>query len=632
MRLVSLEVQGLKSLRNTKVDGLESYNVFIGKNDSGKSTILQALRLMQAMKKGVDSGGLRELITDKPERGGLRVSVTCRLSDAELNEYPGIERWLDTPAAERVRCWRYDVEARVGDRRWPEGRLYLTACGPVEGDDYGRVFRVDDLDAPTGYRVLQTGHLEMLVRITNTTMKDLLQSLPRDYWSVTPSEFVDVSNLIASGDFYWTPLQEFVNGMTAIPHNRGASDEQPLVPQWHLDPSGANLLQVLDTLHVNDRRQYRFILQLARQLFPDLADVHFTREGEGGVLRIAYLPDQEPLDSFRLSQVGTGVEQGLILATAVVSATEGAVVLVEEPENNLHAASQRVLAAWLRRHASDTDKQILLATHSTVFASQEERCSSYLVRLDDEEGTIVRKLEPGGEAAVKEELGIRNVDLYGYDMVVLCEGDSEGIALPIIFDVLARKHGSSLHSSGLTWRSLGGSGKAKVDWVREFLGLLDATHIIPYVIVDDDPGVEDELERLVRQGVLPAGHYYVWREGRHRFGRNPKVGSEFEDNFTDQQLVDAAMAMAKDEGVGLELSAGTFARRCTSPTKKTSKVLADYCWLEEKYGFSKTELNRRLATCVAKELTGETARSVKDYEFERVASDIFRRLGLESSE
>jgi len=370
------------------------------------------------------------------------------------------------------------------------------------------------------------------------------------------------------------------------------------------------------------------VVALVKELFPSVAEVHLTREQQSVVLRIAAEPKKDATAAFRVSEVGTGIQQSLMIAASVVSTDNGGTVLLEEPENNLHPGAQRALAAWLRKQAVDNDKQLLLCTHSTIFASNDERSRTYLVRLDEKEGTKVTKLGPGDEAAVKEELGLRNVDLYGCNMVVLCEGDSEMVAMPIILDALARRRDRTLAALGVAWRNLGGSGNSRVQWVEEFLKLLKGIDVRPYILVDDDPAVREGLNRLVRGEALSGDEYHIWSVDKTPSDRNVSVTSEFEDNWTNEQLVDVASEMAGEDGIDLDLDPPRFAELCRQSEKRTSKVLADYCWTEMRYDLDKKELNRRLGLRLAEEIGSDAKRAVAQYQAAEVAQHILVILGV----
>ena len=626
MRLVSLEVQGLKSLRNTKVDGLESYNVFIGKNNSGKSAILQGVELLGTVRKALKPQQAVEIITDRQLDGSLQLSVVFRLSDSELKRLPGTLPYHGKPEMGRLRRWRYELEMRPGDQRWPRLQLYLMRCGPIHGEDHGTLMAVKDQDQPQG------GYNALPPELVAEVLRKPDESLQRALGSRWPGRPHPNAPIMAGGEssdepFYVLFLREFLRRVRCVDPVRFAPDEMEVTAKLAPERSGADVTQVLETWRSSYPDRFGAIEGLMKDMCGDVRRLHLPREGRNTVVRVASGRELPPPQSFRLSHMGMGLQQALVVATAVVSAEDGAVILLEEPENNLHASAQRVLAEFLRQHAIENDKQILLTTHSTIFASQAEGCSTYLVRLEDDKGTLVRKLEPGGEPAVKEELGIRNVDLYGYNGVVMWEGDSESQAMPLLLGIIAEQRGTSIHRLGLTSRNLHGHTNIKLQSVREFLSLLKGLDVRPYVVMDDDEGVREELERLVEDDLLPLGHYHIWQKGREEHGRNPDIRCEFEDNFSNDQLVRAAMAVAEEAGVALKLDAADFAKRLEVSSKKTSDELCHYYRDEADYGLSKPHLSRKLAQQVAPELRGEAGRTVEQSEFEMVAQDIFGKLG-----
>ena len=627
MHLVSLEVKGLKSLRDTKIEGLEHYSVFVGKNDAGKSAILQAIQLLRHQVPPLDENRARDVMSDTPERGRLRMSMSFELSEADLRAIPGAEKWADQEVLGRIPRWRYDFEMRVGDKNWSGANLYVTGCGPVRGDDYGRLFALADPDAPNEHRKLGQGYVERVLTIADKGIQSQLEALTAEYWFKGKSTPIDARNPPRGQDFYFDFLSQFVERIRFLNPSRAVDDEMRVEERNILEPSGRDLTQVLETWRSSDVVRFRIVRDCVKDLFPDVKDLHLSREMVSTVFRVASGRALQPRESFRLAHVGTGIQQALVVSTAVVSAEEGGIAMLEEPELNLHAGAQRTLANWLRTHALENNKQILLTTHSTIFASTEKHSSTYLVRLDEDKGTQVTRRDVGHQPLVKEELGIRNVDLYGYNGVVLWEGDSEDQAMPLLLEVLAEQAGTSVHALGLTSRNLYGHTNTRLQAVRQFLALLDNLDIAPFVLMDDDEGVREELDKLVEDGLLPEGRYHVWEQGREMHGRNPDAGSEFEDNFSNEQLVAAARGVAKDAGVTKEFDVDEFARRCTETTSKTSEVLRKYYHEVTEYGLSKPDLARKLAELVTPELRGKAERTVKEYEFERVARDIFAKLG-----
>ena len=86
----------------------------------------------------------------------------------------------------------------------------------------------------------------------------------------------------------------------------------------------------------------------------------------------------------------------------------GSVVIVEEPETNLHPAAQRALLRYIREWSAD--KLFILATHSTVFLDETLGQNRVLLVERQSGGSTVR--EPSNALQdVLLSLGIRLSDV-----------------------------------------------------------------------------------------------------------------------------------------------------------------------------------------------------------------------------
>lgn len=123
--------------------------------------------------------------------------------------------------------------------------------------------------------------------------------------------------------------------------------------------------------------------------------------------------------SFKLAEVGSGMAQFvLLLANAVIE--RPALILIDEPELNLHPSLQPVLLDNLLKHA---EAGVLFSTHSIGLArAVADRI--YVFRQIEEGRSDVRQLEAGGRF-LPEFLGELSYSAYreiGYEKVLLVEG------------------------------------------------------------------------------------------------------------------------------------------------------------------------------------------------------------------
>ena len=125
---------------------------------------------------------------------------------------------------------------------------------------------------------------------------------------------------------------------------------------------------------------------------------------------------------------GTGVEQLLALAAALLIAPERQLVLIDEPQAYLHPHAERSLLSLLERHP---EHQYIVATHSTLFLTAKPLTQTRLLTLDSQ-GTRVAQIS--GAEEVLAELGLTAADLWLADRLLWVEGPSEEGVLQTIAD------------------------------------------------------------------------------------------------------------------------------------------------------------------------------------------------------
>ncbi len=167
--------------------------------------------------------------------------------------------------------------------------------------------------------------------------------------------------------------------------------------------------------------------------------------------------DVETGDRRTFDQLGTGsqraIQMALIRHLADLKIGSKPVVarrllLVDEPELYLHPQGVKRLRQALAA-LSQTDFQVVYATHSPLMLSRENAADAVIIRKDKAHGTLARlPLRHAVAGALDEaqaqsrtlfELGNLS-EIYFCDLVVLCEGKTEKRLLPLLYERLRGRH------------------------------------------------------------------------------------------------------------------------------------------------------------------------------------------------
>jgi predicted ATPase len=382
----AFELSGFQSYREPARVELDDHITFLaGRNDVGKSALLRALRLFVERQSGATSDA--------------RFTFECEISAEELNAaIPSPEPGMgDGHAVRRTEITTRPTHTVVAEFV-PAGLAGTT----IEAGQLQPV-RLEFVEAGLRARGLP-GHTIGWEGSWSSTGATLT------------NEFLDVVRRRIATVTFITPRQ-IVQG------------PRPLAPNPRLAPNAGNLAEVLLFLYLNERLNvFARVEQFIVEAFPQIRGVAVPQDPSQigqmyGEPMITYRHSDEMIP---LRDCGSGVEQMLALAVAVLTTTEPRVVLIDEPQAYLHPHAERSLLALLREQ---DEHQYVIATHSHQLLAAYPLSHARLVTID---GGRTRIAAPSQPADVLDDLGVTAADLWLNDHVLWVEGPSE----EVIFEVL----------------------------------------------------------------------------------------------------------------------------------------------------------------------------------------------------
>lgn len=383
----NLQLKEFKALQEAELKRLEKINVICGRNNSGKSTVLEAIEKEEFRNHTKSFEGSHR------ERLAQRILKGLREEGVNYSE-------------EGANSFRLAIQEIVSGEEWTpkqEDRNRFTA-------------------SLTSYRQYPD-------RFKHTNLSDVLHDRSQGEHAIIEAY---------AGSFQSNPQ------ISLLPPTRSLELTERFGNKLTATPDGSGVLsELFMAKNRSDTERRRKAYEEMKKGFEEITrgySLDITVDGNDQK-RLKFRKNTE--EWINAADCGTGLQEVLhILFFALdVGNRQNDVILIEEPESHIHPHMQKRLLSFLKE---ETDKQYFLTTHSNVFLSSAYADRVYFTSFDGEQ---VEVDDATSRASMLHDLGYSVADNLVADLVILVEGVYD---TPVIEEFL-RKKGIFDHYDIKTW-------------------------------------------------------------------------------------------------------------------------------------------------------------------------------------
>jgi predicted ATPase len=409
MRISSIRVQNYKCFLDTgEISLAPGFNIFVGRNDAGKSALVEALSLTQGPKphRSLETVPSTDALTSDVSTTVVKYVV----SPEELKAYLSRQRSVVVPLAQDVDTTTTAFNAAVESAgefavSWANQQPVSGGLASVAPTQNGQYTNYQNTRFPTGLQLSFQGQQAGSVQ---------------DY---------------SYGLAIWLRSQSYAFRAERMNVGQCAVGAKQL-----LEANAANLPDVLNQLSSTNPARYGRLMAHIRTIFPHITQVTapVVPNGLAQILVWTVPVDSERVDlAVPLNESGTGIGQVLAMLYVVVTSDSPKLIIIDEPQSFLHPGAVRKLMEILRGYSQH---QYVITTHSPVALTSAETDRLFLVRREAS-GSTVSPIDPDSQDDLRTSLadvGVRLGDVFGADSILWVEGKTEETCFPELIRRLGR--------------------------------------------------------------------------------------------------------------------------------------------------------------------------------------------------
>jgi len=412
MHIKNIKINNYKCfLDSGKIEMDPYFNILVGKNDAGKTSLIEALSANTPNKPHLSPNSIESSAHLPNPDSTIEIIYSLTTKDIELLLMRKPEFYIPYIGPNHGKCFENFCEAISKDVNFVS---IWSNRQPIDSyiEEFGKKRKHHYL------HVKNAGHPNKLDLIFNGAMPE--SHIYQDYAA-------DIARDILSRCF-------------AFKAERTNIDNSTIDGKAELLPNAQNLAPALHQLSTTSRIRFDRIVSHLKTIFPHITQISIPPiDGPKAHIKVWTIP--EDLDrsdlAIPLSESGTGIGQVLAMLYVAVNSDGPRTIIIDEPQSFLHPGAVRKLMEIFRLNPIH---QYIISTHSPLALSADRKEKIILIQKDGYESKVTT-LDPGNKDNLRDfllEVGARIGDIFGADNILWVEGKTEEICFPIIITKSSR--------------------------------------------------------------------------------------------------------------------------------------------------------------------------------------------------
>ena len=512
MKISKIALDNYRSYQSTNQFDLSEINILIGPNNSGKSNLIRSLLVYQELNLGKHSISQDQRHTGKREQHAHLFEIEFIIENSEViafNEYHDQKLFKDFNVTE----FKHEI---IFDPFIKKEGLYFKDSA----NNWISILQFVRIDSSNHeLSVLADSYFSDFVYNKNTTTYGV--GTATGLFQLTRQPLTADTRTNHLINTFLKMLTGYLSRCKYLPAFRNILHNVDNTQSKQLATKGDNLVEVLNYLQIREPKKYHLISELVYEANKDIENLTAPNRDR----QVYGLIEEKGNVTVEISEFSTGLQQYLLIVTFLIISEPNSLLMIEEPEQNIHAKTQRILLRRLEEYVKQNCHQIIITSHSTIFAKVNPVISTFKIEKTEGISHAVKLKETSELRYIKNVLGHENSDIFNYNAVIIVEGETEEKALPRI----AQQMNVDLVDKAIKIINIRGSGNSTK--MQELVTYLKDSQTRTYLILDNHKISEDTVQDLLRMNIIKQENLFSVEKG-------------FEDSFDDKSITNALNAYA----------------------------------------------------------------------------------------